>query len=230
MAEEAKALDPRHYRRSATSDLVSPRHNRRRAARFWEDLRMIFRNTLTCAFAIACSMSATIPAWGQQEAERQVQVDAAIGQTMRLRGHVNYSHGCSDVIPTDITVIQAPLYGTLTIKNEVVHAKDAELGRGCVGSSGMGKVVYYTRAHEGTDSFSYDFGIVERGRSCVRHRAIRPDLGPRGCRAFHRATGAADAGSVDRRRADAHSACARAGSGLRSELPDMDHRIRQDRA
>ncbi len=117
---------------------------------------MIFRNTLTCAFAIACSMSATIPAWGQQEAERQVQVDAAIGQTMRLRGHVNYSHGCSDVIPTDITVIQAPLYGTLTIKNEVVHAKDAELGRGCVGSSGMGKVVYYTRAHEGTDSFSYD--------------------------------------------------------------------------
>ena len=112
---------------------------------------MIFRNTLTCAFAIACSMSATIPAWGQQEAERQVQVDAAIGQTMRLRGHVNYSHGCSDVIPTDITVIQAPLYGTLTIKNEVVHAKDAELGRGCVGSSGMGKVVYYTRAHEGTD-------------------------------------------------------------------------------
>jgi hypothetical protein len=117
---------------------------------------MIFRNTLTCAFAIACSMSATIPAWGQQEAERQVQVDAAIGQTMRLRGHVNYSHGCSDVIPTDITVIQAPLYGTLTIKNEVVHAKDAELGRGCVGSSGMGKVVYYTCAHEGTDSFSYD--------------------------------------------------------------------------
>lgn len=41
-------------------------------------------------------------------------------------------------------------------KNEVVHAKDAELGRGCVGSSGMGKVVYYTRAHVGTDSFSYD--------------------------------------------------------------------------
>jgi hypothetical protein len=75
---------------------------------------------------------------------------------MRLRGHVNFSHGCSDVIPTDVIVVQAPLYGTLTIKDEVVHSTDAELGRGCVGSSGMGKVVYYARIHEGTDSFSYD--------------------------------------------------------------------------
>jgi hypothetical protein len=117
---------------------------------------MIFRNALTCAFAIACSVSATLSASGQQEAERQVQVDAAMGQTMRLRGHVSYSHGCSEVIPTDITVVQAPLYGALTIKDEVVHSTDAELGRGCVGSSGLGKVVYYARAHEGTDSFSYD--------------------------------------------------------------------------
>ena len=70
---------------------------------------MIFRNTLICAFAIACSMNSTIPAWGQQEAERQVYVDAAMGQTMRLRGHVSFSQGCSIVIPNDITVIQTPL-------------------------------------------------------------------------------------------------------------------------
>jgi hypothetical protein len=118
---------------------------------------MIFRNTLICAFAIACSMNSTIPAWGQQEAERQVYVDAAKGQTIRLRGHVSFSQGCSIVIPNDITVIQAPLYGTLTIKDEVVRSTDAALGRGCVGSSGMGKVIYYARLHEGTDSFSYDF-------------------------------------------------------------------------
>ena len=109
---------------------------------------MIFRNTLICAFAIACSMNSTIPAWGQQEAERQVYVDAAMGQTMRLRGHVSFSQGCSIVIPNDITVIQAPLYGTLTIKDEVVRSTDAALGRGCVGSSGMGKVIYYARLHE----------------------------------------------------------------------------------
>jgi hypothetical protein len=93
---------------------------------------------------------------GDQVAERQVQVDAAIGQTVRLHGHTNFSHGCSDVIPTEITVIQAPLYGVLTIKDEIIHVTEPGFGRGCVGSSGMGKAVYYARVHEGTDSFSYD--------------------------------------------------------------------------
>src|SRR5271166_4412336 len=141
---------------SPSSGITWLRRDRRGTARPWEDFRMIFRSTLTCAFALACSVSIIVPSFGQQEAERQVQRDAAVGQTVRLRGFVNFSNDCSGVTPTEIIVIQAPLYGTLTIKNEIVRPTDAVFGRGCIGSSGMGKAVYYTRTHEGIDSFSYD--------------------------------------------------------------------------
>ncbi len=117
---------------------------------------MIFRNILTCALALAGALSVIVSALGQQEAERQVQRDAAIGQTVRVRGHVNYSHNCSDVVPTAIAVIQAPQHGTLAIRDEIVRSTDAELGGGCVGSSGMGKAVYYSRVNEGPDAFNYD--------------------------------------------------------------------------
>lgn len=117
---------------------------------------MIFRNILTCALALAGALSVIVSALGQQEAERQVQRDAAIGQTVRVRGHVNYSHNCSDVVPTAIAVIQAPQHGTLAIRDEIVRSTDAELGGGCVGSSGMGKAVYYSRVNEGPDAFNYN--------------------------------------------------------------------------
>jgi hypothetical protein len=144
---------------------------------------MIFWNISASPVALACFLSLIVPAFGQQEAERQVRVEAAMGQMVRLRGHVNYSHDCSDVIPSEITVIQAPLYGALTIEDEVVLSTDAEFGRGCIGSSGMGKVVYYARVHEGTDSFSYDSaslnGVVHvyvtvRSPQTVRPAAAEP--------------------------------------------------------
>jgi hypothetical protein len=110
------------------------------------------------AAALAGCLLLTSSAFGQREAVRTVQSHASVGQTIRLRGHVNYSHNCTEVIPTTISVVQAPQHGALMIRDEVVRSTDPELGHGskCAGASGTGKVVYYTRATPGADVFSYD--------------------------------------------------------------------------
>jgi len=120
-----------------------------------EDCTVISRNALLCAIAIASSFNLTASALGQEEAERP---HAAMGQTVRLEGHVNYARHCTEVIPTAISVVQAPQHGTLEVRGEVVRSAHPELGHGskCAGASGMGKVVYYTRTSQGADVFAYD--------------------------------------------------------------------------
>jgi hypothetical protein len=110
------------------------------------------------AAALAACLWLSSSAFAQREAVRTVESHASVGQTIRLRGHVNYSHECTEVIPTAISVVQAPRHGDLSIRDEVVRSKDPELGHGskCAGASGTGKVVYYTRVSPGADVFSYD--------------------------------------------------------------------------
>jgi hypothetical protein len=113
---------------------------------------------LACSLAIAVSASAQhASSFAQREAERRIQRHVGVGETVRLDGHVNY-HGCGVVIPTTITVIQAPIHGAITTHDEIVKSTQPELGRGdkCQGYSGEGKVVYYTRTSPGVDKFRYD--------------------------------------------------------------------------
>jgi hypothetical protein len=121
---------------------------------------MIARSTPTCMGSLIAFLALTTwaAAAGQNEAERRVSTHAAIGQTIRVSGHLNYSHNCADVIPTAISEVQAPHYGTLETRDEVVRSTHPELGHGskCAGVSGMGKVVYYTRNSSGIDVFHYD--------------------------------------------------------------------------
>jgi len=112
---------------------------------------------------LACSLAVTASTLAQERAERQIQRHAAMGQTVKLGGHVNYDRRrgygrCDIVIPTTITVVQAPSHGTLAIRDEIVKSAEPELGRGdkCRGSSGLGRVVYYTRRSPGSDTFKYD--------------------------------------------------------------------------
>ena len=93
----------------------------------------------------------------QEQAERRIVRHAAVGETVRLLGHVNYQP-CNTVIPTTITVVQPPAHGTLTVHDEIVTSTDPEFGRRtkCKGSSGEGRVVYYTRTTPGPDVFKYD--------------------------------------------------------------------------
>jgi hypothetical protein len=112
---------------------------------------------LAGAVALSLSVVAAASAQSQHEAERHIRRHAEVGETVRLRGHVNY-HLCDTVIPTTIVVVNAPSHGTLAVHDEIVKSTNPELGRGdkCQGNSGMGRVVYYTRTTPGTDVFRYD--------------------------------------------------------------------------
>jgi hypothetical protein len=114
---------------------------------------------LACCLGVAASILAQQAA-AQREAVERVRRHADIGQTVRLGGHVNYrlGSGCLSVIPTTISVVQAPSHGTLTVRDEVVTSGHPELGMGgkCQGGSGMGRVVYYLRTSSGRDTFRYD--------------------------------------------------------------------------
>jgi len=108
---------------------------------------------LAGSIALACVISIAAVAWS---AERQLHRVAAVGETIRLRGHVNFNP-CGTTIATTITVVRTPIHGTLATHNETVKAGDPELGTGdrCRGDSGQGKVVYYTRTSPGADQFEY---------------------------------------------------------------------------
>jgi len=123
-----------------------------------------FRPDWLGSVVLACSLAVTASTSAQERAERQIQRHAEIGQTVRLGGHVNYHRahmdygGCDIVIPTTITVVQAPSHGTLAIRDEMVKSEQPVLGHGdkCRGASGLGKAVYYTRTSPGADKFKYD--------------------------------------------------------------------------
>jgi hypothetical protein len=120
---------------------------------------MTFRNALLCAVGATLCLSLTNFAAAQERmAEKRIQSHAAMGATVRVRGHVNFEHNCAEAIPTTISVVQAPQHGTLDVRDEDVRATDPDLGHGskCAGVRGAGKVVYYTRASPGADSFAYD--------------------------------------------------------------------------
>ena len=192
---------------------------------------MIFRNILTCALALAGALSVIVSALGQQEAERQVQRDAAIGQTVRVRGHVNYSHNCSDVVPTAIAVIQAPRARNACNKrrncfvrpmrsSEAAASAAAAWEKPCITPVSMRAPMRSTTTLTSLNGVVHvHVAIGSAGISGPTVADFQPTL-----------PALPDAGSAAWRRADAHCACARAGAGVRSELPDMDRRRGQDHA
>jgi hypothetical protein len=119
----------------------------------------LLKHLVPLDLAVLCGLALTCTALGQErEAERRISTHAAVGQTIRIRGHVNYEHHCTEVIPTTISVVRSPQHGNLDIRDESVRSTDPELGHGskCAGATGAGKVVYYTRKDAGTDLVDYD--------------------------------------------------------------------------
>jgi hypothetical protein len=122
-------------------------------------LRMKLTAIVPTGLVLVCFLGTTAASSApaqQVEVERQIQRYAAVGETVRLDGHVNY-HPCGSVIPTTITVTKAPTHGTLSVRDEIATSGHPELGprERCKGYSGQGKVVYYTRTSLGSDSFVY---------------------------------------------------------------------------
>jgi hypothetical protein len=114
---------------------------------------MPMRCTSWVAIGVVAILVCLRPALGQ---EHHLERRAQIGETVRLRGHVNY-RPCGYVIATAIVVNAAPSHGTLAVRDEIVQSADPDLGTGdkCQGYSGQGKVVYYTRTSPGEDRFAY---------------------------------------------------------------------------
>jgi hypothetical protein len=113
---------------------------------------------LVCCLGVATLILAQQAA-AQHEAVQRIRRHADIGQTVRLGRHVNYRPGsCLAVLPTTITVVQAPSHGTVSVRDETVTSGHPELGMAskCQGASGMGKGVYYLRTSSGQDTFRYD--------------------------------------------------------------------------
>lgn len=88
-------------------------------------------------------------------ASRELHAHAAVGKTVRVWGSVNFGDHCSSVLETTITVTQAPMHGSTSIRDEVVKQNSPDFNGRCKGKSGMGKVVYYTRISPGVDHFKY---------------------------------------------------------------------------
>jgi hypothetical protein len=112
------------------------------------------RRLFWAGVALACSLGAAAVAFAH-DTERRVERHAAVGETVRVRGHVNFGRGCG-TIPTNITVVQPPRHGTLAVRDETVQGGDPVFGAGCRDLWGNGKAVYYTRTSLGTDTFDYD--------------------------------------------------------------------------
>jgi hypothetical protein len=125
---------------------------------------MTFRIALLGAIAAAVWFSAANSGFAQRTAEKSIQSHAQMGQTIKIRGHANFDHNCSAVIPTTISVVQAPQHGTLDVRDENIRLTNPELGHGskCARVQGAGKGVYYTRTSQGSDSFAYD-SVSENG-------------------------------------------------------------------
>jgi hypothetical protein len=111
------------------------------------------RRTSRLVIGVVATLVWLTPALSQ---EHHLERRAQIGETVRLRGHVNY-HPCGYVIATAIVVNVAPGHGTLSVRDEIVQSTDPDLGKAdkCQGYSGQGKVVYYTRTSSGEDRFAY---------------------------------------------------------------------------
>jgi len=67
--------------------------------------------------------------FGARHGGKHIPSHAGMGQTVRIRGHVNFDHNFSGLIPTTISVIQALQHGTLEARNEDVRSTDPEFRR-----------------------------------------------------------------------------------------------------
>lgn len=133
-----------------------------------QNFRVFIVGLASCLALASCSStptlnapagpSALVAADGHREAERKIQAYASVGETIRLRGHLNYSHHCREVVPTHLTVVQTPHHGTLSVRDEAVTLTNPELVHSleCAAATGMGKAVYYTRTSDGVDVFGYN--------------------------------------------------------------------------
>jgi hypothetical protein len=107
----------------------------------------------TSPFALpAIILAMCLPAGSQA---RDLNINAAVGQQVRVFGHVRFARDCRPGAVPDMTIVDAPKLGTLTVRTETVTLTNPDFGTCPAGSAGLGTVVYYTAEASGQDRFHY---------------------------------------------------------------------------
>jgi hypothetical protein len=86
---------------------------------------------------------------------RDLHITAAIGQQVRVFGHVRFADDCGPGDVPDMAVIEAPQLGRVSTAVEDVTLTARDFGSCPSGLSAPGRVVYYTADKTGHDSFRY---------------------------------------------------------------------------
>ena len=86
---------------------------------------------------------------------RDLHIDGAVGQQVRVFGHVRFTRDCSPAAIPQMTVVAAPKLGKLAATTETVTMTNPDFGNCPAASAGPGTVVYYTAQMSGQDSFHY---------------------------------------------------------------------------
>ena len=80
----------------------------------------------------------------------------ATGQKVQVHGHVRFGMNCGEMTIPKMTMLINPGHGQIETLEEDVKLTVPNYGSGkCVGQTGRGSVVYYTRTSVGPDRFEY---------------------------------------------------------------------------
>ena len=80
--------------------------------------------------AVAVLLQSDKSRFGEAHAGKTHPIPCPDGPNGLDSSRVNFEHNCSRVMPTTISVIQAPQHGTLDVRNEDVRATDPDVGHG----------------------------------------------------------------------------------------------------
>jgi hypothetical protein len=86
---------------------------------------------------------------------RDLHITAAIGQQVRVFGHVRFADDCEPGAIPEMAIVTPPELGELYSKVEPVTLTSPDFGTCPPGLTAPGKVVYYTAQKSGHDSFHY---------------------------------------------------------------------------
>jgi hypothetical protein len=90
-----------------------------------------------------------------QAEARDLRIAAAVGQLVRVFGHVRFADDCEPGPIPEMAIVAPPLLGELSSKVEPVTLTSPDFGRCPTGLTAPGKVVYYTARNSGHDTFHY---------------------------------------------------------------------------
>jgi hypothetical protein len=90
-----------------------------------------------------------------RQLHRELHIQGAVDQEVRVRGHVRQANDCGQGPIPDMKILKPPSIGTLTVRIETDTITTPVFGNCGPGFSGLGKVVYYRAANSGNDAFEY---------------------------------------------------------------------------